>query len=249
LVEVGETIQASQGDHEPETTVLGADRSAAMRSAIARLSERERQVLALVHVQELSGAEIGRMLGVSESRVSQSLSDPQQAEAPARHVRRDRHCLGRLPSAAMAEESHEERVNRELIELLNELRVALPGVQVLFAFLLAVPFSQRFAEVTELQRDTFMVALLATLAGSVFLIAPTAYHRIRFRERDKEALLQISNVFAIVGVSCLAIGMTAVVFLVTDMIFKGVVTTIVTASTAALFATVWFVLPLARKAG
>ena len=72
----------------------------------------------------------------------------------------------------MAEETHEERVNRELIELLNELRVALPGVQVLFAFLLAVPFSQRFAETTELQRDTYMVALLSTLAGSVFLIAP-----------------------------------------------------------------------------
>ena len=100
----------------------------------------------------------------------------------------------------MAEETHEERVNRELIELLNELRVALPGVQVLFAFLLAVPFSQRFAETTELQRDTYMAALLSTLAGSVFLIAPTAYHRIRFRDRDKEALLRISNVFAIVGI-------------------------------------------------
>jgi hypothetical protein len=148
----------------------------------------------------------------------------------------------------VAEESHEERVNRELIELLNELRVALPGVQVLFAFLLAVPFSQRFAETTELQRDAFMVALLSTTAGSVFLIAPSAYHRIRFRDRDKEALLQISNVFAIVGMVFLAIGMTSVVFLVTDMIFKGQVTTIVTTLTAALFALVWFVLPLVRKA-
>ena len=148
----------------------------------------------------------------------------------------------------MAEETHEERVNRELIELLNELRVALPGVQVLFAFLLAVPFTQRFAETTELQREAFMVALLSTLAGSVFLIAPTAYHRIRFRDRDKEALLRISNVFAIVGVVCLAVGMTAVVFLVTDLIFKGITTAIVTAATGALFATVWFVLPLLRKA-
>ena len=147
----------------------------------------------------------------------------------------------------MAEETHEERVNRELIELLNELRVALPGVQVLFAFLLAVPFSQRFAETTDLQRNTFMVALLSTLAGSVFLIAPSAYHRIRFRDRDKEALLQISNTFAIVGMVFLAIGMTSVVFLVTDMIFKGPVTTVVTSVTAGLFALVWFVLPLARK--
>jgi ABC-type maltose transport system permease subunit len=148
----------------------------------------------------------------------------------------------------VADESHEERVNRELIELLNELRVALPGVQVLFAFLLAVPFSQRFAETTALQRDTFMVALLSTMAGSVFLIAPTAYHRIRFRDRDKEALLRIANVFAIIGMVFLAIGMTAVVFLVTDMIFKGPVTTVVTALTAGLFTLVWFVLPLVRKA-
>ena len=147
----------------------------------------------------------------------------------------------------MAEETHDERVNRELIELLNELRVALPGVQVLFAFLLAVPFSQRFEQTTELQRDTYMVALLSTLAGSVFLIAPSAYHRIRFRDRDKEAMLQISNVFAIVGMVFLALGMTAVVFLVTDLIFKGLTTSIVTALTAALFAGVWFVLPLARK--
>jgi ethanolamine utilization microcompartment shell protein EutS len=148
----------------------------------------------------------------------------------------------------VAEESHEERVNRELIELLNELRVALPGVQVLFAFLLAVPFTQRFAETTDLQRDAFMVALLSTTAGSVFLIAPSAYHRIRFRDRDKEALLLISNVFAIVGMVFLAVGMTSVVFLVTDLIFKGQVTAVVTALTAGLFALVWFVLPLARKA-
>ena len=147
----------------------------------------------------------------------------------------------------MAEETHEERVNRELIELLNELRVALPGVQVLFAFLLAVPFSQRFEQTTDLQRDTFMVALLSTLAGSVFLIAPSAYHRIRFRDRDKEALLQISNVFAIVGMFFLAVGMTSVVFLVTDMIFKGPFTAVVTSVTAGLFTLVWFVLPLVRK--
>jgi predicted neutral ceramidase superfamily lipid hydrolase len=147
----------------------------------------------------------------------------------------------------VAEETHEERINRELIELLNELRVALPGVQVLFAFLLAVPFSQRFEQTTDLQRSTYMVALLSTLAGSVFLIAPSAYHRIRFRDRDKETLLRISNVFAIVGMVFLAVGMTSVVFLVTDVIFKGGVTAVVTTFAAGLFALVWFVLPLARK--
>jgi uncharacterized membrane protein len=148
----------------------------------------------------------------------------------------------------VAEETHEERVNRELIELLNELRVALPGVQVLFAFLLAVPFTQRFADVTDLQRAAFMAALLCTLAGSVFLMAPTAYHRIRFRDRDKEAMLKVSNVFAIVGTVFLALGMTAVVFLVTDLIFKGAITALVTAISAGLFGIVWFALPLLRKA-
>ena len=148
----------------------------------------------------------------------------------------------------MPQESHDERVNRELIELLNELRVALPGVQVLFAFLLAVPFTQRFGQVTDLQKDAFMAALLCTLAGSVFLIAPSAYHRVRFRDRDKEALLRIANVFAIVGLGFLALGMTAVVFLVTDLLFKGLITVVVTSLTAALFLSVWFVLPLLRKA-
>jgi hypothetical protein len=145
------------------------------------------------------------------------------------------------------EESHEERVNRELIELLNELRVALPGVQIMFAFLLAVPFTQRFARVTDLQKDAFMAALLCTLAGTVFLIAPSAFHRIRFRDRDKEALLRIGNVFAIVGLVFLALGMTAVVFLVTDLLFQATFTALVTAVTAGLFALAWFALPLLRK--
>ena len=129
----------------------------------------------------------------------------------------------------MAEESKEERIDRELIELLNELRVVLPGVQVLFAFLLAVPFSQRFAQVTDLQKDAYMVALLCTVGGTVFLIAPASFHRIRFRDRDKEQLLFISNHFAIAGTVFLAAAMTAAVFLVTDLLFHAVVTAVITA--------------------
>ena len=145
-------------------------------------------------------------------------------------------------------ESHEERVNRELIELLNELRVALPGVQVLFAFLLAVPFAQRFEDVTDLQKGAYMVSLLCTLAGSVFLMAPTAHHRIRFRDPDKESILKLANVFAIIGVVFLALAMSAVVFLVTDLLFTGGLTAVVTGLTAALFVAVWFVPPLMRRA-
>ena len=147
----------------------------------------------------------------------------------------------------MAEESHEERVNRELIELLNELRVALPGVQVLFAFLLAVPFASGWQKVTPVQKDAYMVAFLAALAGSVFLIAPSAWHRILFRNRDKEQLLLISNVFAIVGAVFIAVGMSASVFLVTDVIYDDATASIVTALAALLFAAIWFVWPLTRR--
>ena len=148
----------------------------------------------------------------------------------------------------MPEETHDERINRELIELLNELRVALPGVQVLFAFLLTVPFANRFAEATDLQKDVYMVALLCTIGGCAFLIAPSAFHRLRFRDRDKEALLVISNRFAITGLVFLALAMTASVFVVTDFLFKGALTATVTAATAGLFAVVWFILPLVRRA-
>ena len=147
----------------------------------------------------------------------------------------------------MAEESHDERVNRELIELLNELRVALPGVQVLFAFLLAVPFANGWRNVTEVQKDAYMVALLAALAGSVFLIAPSAWHRILFRKRDKEQLLKISNAFAIVGAFFVAVGMSASVFLVTDVIYDDRTASIVAALAALLFAAVWFVAPALRR--
>ena len=147
----------------------------------------------------------------------------------------------------MAEESHEERVNRELIELLNELRVALPGVQVLFAFLLAVPFANGWPKVTPVQKDAYMVALLAALAGSVFLIAPSTWHRILFRNRDKEQLLRISNIFAITGAFFVAVGMSASVFLVTDVIYDDRTASIVTSLAALVFALVWFAWPLARR--
>ena len=147
----------------------------------------------------------------------------------------------------MADDSDDGRRDRELIELLNELRVALPGVQVLFAFLLAVPFAQRFADVTDLQRDAYTAALLCTLAGLVFLIAPTTFHRIRFRDRDKELLLKLSNRFTIVGMVLLALAMTASVFLVMDLLYESTLAVIVSAMAAALFAVVWFFLPLGRE--
>jgi Family of unknown function (DUF6328) len=145
-------------------------------------------------------------------------------------------------------ETEEERIDRELIELLNELRVALPGVQVLFAFLLTVPFTQRFRQLTEVQEYTFFVALLCTTMGSVLLIAPSAYHRLRFREHDKKQMLFTANRLAIAGTIFLALAMTSAVYLVTDLVFHATLTVIVTALAAGAFGWFWYGLPLLRKA-
>lgn len=143
--------------------------------------------------------------------------------------------------------SNDEDLDRELIELLNELRIALPGVQVLFAFLLAVPFQQGWQKVTDTQQYAFFVALLCAASGTILLIAPTTYHRIRWRQRDKEQLLQTSNRLALGGTVFLALGMTAAIFLVTDIVFHWTLTLVVTGATAAAFAWFWYALPLWRR--
>src|SRR5262245_66691780 len=97
------------------------------------------------------------------------------------------------------EESKRQQLNRELIELLNELRVALAGVTVLFAFLLTLPFSSRFAQLNGLQQNTLIFAFFAAAAAVVTLVMPTAFHRIRWRHGDKEALLRMSNRLAVIG--------------------------------------------------
>ena len=140
-----------------------------------------------------------------------------------------------------------EDLNRELIELLNELRVTLPGVQVLFAFLLIAPFSQAFARVNDLQKYAYLAALVCTALGSAFLIAPTPYHRIRFREHDKEAMLRISNRLAVTGTAFLAGGMLCALFFVTDFLFRSPVPALVTALVATAVVGFWYALPLARK--
>jgi hypothetical protein len=145
-------------------------------------------------------------------------------------------------------ESNDERLDRELIELLNELRVALPGVQMLFGFLLAVPFSQRFDSITTTQRSVYYATFLATAAATIFFIAPTAYHRLRFRQRDKEQMIQTSSRLTIVGTACLAAALSGAVFLVTDLLFHTVATAVAAAATAGLLLWFWYGLPLWRRA-
>jgi hypothetical protein len=146
-----------------------------------------------------------------------------------------------------SQERDQHDLDRELIELLNELRVVLPGVQVLFAFLLAVPFANGWTRVTALQRDVFFVAFLATAASSILLIAPSAHHRLRWREGDKERILRTANDLAIAGTVFLAIGMTAAVFLITDILFKGWWAALTAAVIAGCFAWFWYGLPLVRR--
>src|SRR5437868_10956370 len=103
------------------------------------------------------------------------------------------------------EETPKERANRELIELLNELRVVLPGVTVLLAFLLAVPFAKGWSRVTEFQRDVFVVAFLAAAVSVAFLTAPSSYHRLRFRHGNKERMVKGGNRLAIAGIAAAAV--------------------------------------------
>jgi hypothetical protein len=152
------------------------------------------------------------------------------------------------PQAEHDDESRRERVNRELIELLNELRVALPGVQVLFAFLLAVPFSNGYKRITDFQKNVFFVTLMLTAASTACFIVPTATHRLNFRQRDKEWILLISNKFSIAGIALLALAMTSVVVLVADVLYSRTAA-LVTGSLALLvFGGLWFVVPLGRRA-
>ncbi len=137
-------------------------------------------------------------------------------------------------------ESPKERHDRELIELLNELRVALPGVQVLFAFLLAVPFANGWTRTDDFQRDVFFVAFLATAVSSAFLIAPSAYHRLRWRVENKGKIVSLSNGLAIAGLFFLAVSISSVVLLVTDFIFDRTTAVATTAAIVAVFFALWY---------
>jgi hypothetical protein len=136
-------------------------------------------------------------------------------------------------------EDERERINRELIELLNELRVALPGVQVLFAFLLILPFNPGFKEITSTERYVYFGSFITAAIATALLIAPSSYHRIRFRAHDKEQMLFTSNRLAIVGMAFLALSITGVVFLITDFLFGEPTAGVVTAAIGAWFAWLW----------
>jgi cation transport ATPase len=144
-------------------------------------------------------------------------------------------------------ERSKEVLDQEWSELVEEHRLAMPGVQVLFAFLLILPFQNRFERLTSQQEYVYYAALLCATAAIVLLIAPTAAHRIRWRQQDKEALLVMSTRAAIVATVFIAAAMTASVYLITDLLFGEPATVIVSAVVAAAFVTFWYGFPLYRR--
>lgn len=151
-------------------------------------------------------------------------------------------------SADDKQETKPERLDRELNELLQGLRVLLPGVQVLFAFLLTVPFTQRFATLTDSQEVVYVSALLCAAFASVLLASPSAFHRVLFRERDKEWLIVQSNRLAIAGTVLLAAAMALGLYLVVEVVYGATVATVVASAAGLMFAVIWYVVPLMRRA-
>jgi Kef-type K+ transport system membrane component KefB len=145
-------------------------------------------------------------------------------------------------------ESDKERVNRELIELLNELRVALPGVQVLFAFLLTLPFTAGFDRLSDANRNSYFTAVVLTALSSTFLIAPSAHHRLRFRSRAKEQLLKAASIYAIVGLAFLALAMAATLFLITDVVYHSALAAATAGGIGAFTIVFWFAVPRLYRA-
>ena len=146
-------------------------------------------------------------------------------------------------------ETPAERVDRNFNELLGELRIALPGVQVLFAFLLTVPFAQRFSQLTGFQRGLYFAVLLLTALASALLIAPTAYHRIQFRRGRKREILFFANRAAVLGLGALALAMTGAILLIADFLFGVAAAVPIGTATALLFGSLWYLLPMAQSRG
>src|SRR3954468_9271807 len=145
------------------------------------------------------------------------------------------------------DETQLERCDRNLVELMQEVRVVQTGVQVLFAFLLIAPFAARFPKLSPFQRYDYFVTLLAAGGAAVLLIAPTAHHRILFRCGDKEHLVQVANRLTLAGLAFVAVSMVGALLLVADLVFGGVVVVATAALAATGCVTLWCLAPLRRR--
>jgi len=145
------------------------------------------------------------------------------------------------------DETEHERLDRELEQLVNEMRLAMPGVQVLFAFLLAVPFAPGFKDVGPFGRDVYVFSVVCAALSCAFMIAPTAYHRIMFRRGDKSRLIKLASAMTITGLAFLGLAMNAAIFLATDAVLDQTQAIVITSVTAVVFLLLWFGLAAARR--
>jgi hypothetical protein len=144
-------------------------------------------------------------------------------------------------------EEEQERLNRQMLELLNELRVAMPGVQVLFGFLLTVPFQQRFSEVNSFQRTVYVVSLVAAACATALLIAPSAYHRMMFQRHEKPTIIRMGTQQFLAGLCALAVAMIGAVVLVLDFLLRAPAPLVLAGGLALLYAWTWFGLAAVRR--
>jgi Kef-type K+ transport system membrane component KefB len=145
------------------------------------------------------------------------------------------------------EESRKERLDRELMELLQELRVIIPGVQVLLAFLLTAPFQQRFAQLPGSMRNAFFASIVCAILATAFLIAPSAHHRLRWRAGEKERLVRVGNQMAIAGTVFLAAAIVLALYVITDVLFSTQLAIWTTVAAVALFFLLWYVVPMVGR--
>ena len=145
------------------------------------------------------------------------------------------------------DESPEERDDRNLGELLQELRVAGLGVQVLFGFLLSLPFTNRFVKLSHGQRELYLLTLVLASVSTALLLGPVAYHRLVFRLRQKEGLVRAANVMAILGLVCVGLAVSAAVLLVSSFVASGLTAWLITVFVLCMFGGLWFAFPLTRR--
>lgn len=150
------------------------------------------------------------------------------------------------PQSVPSDESERERLDRNMNELLQELRVSQTGVQILFAFLLTLPFTQRFTQITEFERDVYIVALLLSAAASAFFIGPVSFHRLLFRRQEKRELIFVGNAMSILGLACLAVAINAVILLITHFLLGETAAIVITVCSGAVFLFLWYAIPLSR---
>ena len=155
--------------------------------------------------------------------------------------------MGTTGSADGRDESEAERDDRNLAELLQELRVAGLGVQVLFGFLLSLPFTSRFTRLSHGQRELYLATLVLAAVATALLLGPVAYHRLVFRRGQKEGLVRAASVMAIAGLVTVGLAVSAAVLLVTGYVASGLAAALITAFVTCVFGLLWFAFPLARR--